>query len=295
MSFLSVKKLISLASVGFLAGNFTTFPEAQAAISPDNFDIQTFGGERGGPGGGGDKNPGGSNPGAMPGRPASSNPATRGLDRSDRRSSVYARSAAFNRGVGYNNFALYNNSTVFSVASVVVSFTGSLRTVAKTSNPTSITMRTPVSSLEDASIANNVQVQDNFNSFVAQNQLPSCLVVEVFSSDTISCYFPHLDQTRIVKLYGIQGPANKAYAFQTYCLLRDTLLNKRLVIQSLSTYQEPSIVAVAYWQGLNVNYRLVELGAAQLNAKYADSSNTYRAFELAQLQAQELKIGLWNN
>ncbi|RIY38892.1 thermonuclease family protein [Psittacicella gerlachiana] len=292
MTFLSVKKLVYLASIGFI---LSFIPQVSAALITNSIDYSAFS-DRGGPDKGHGFDGGNGTPSSNPmaGRVGGSNPAARGAERKSR-TSIYARNAAFNRGTGFNNFALYNNSSVFSLTSVVLGFTHA------TSNPSSYRVARNVSlttannsNLEDLSLIHDVAAQDNFNSFVAQNQLPSCLVVEVFSGDTISCYFPHLDQTRIVKLYGVDA-VNGGYAYNAYNTLSGALLNKRIVVQTLTSYSEPSIVAIAYWQGLNVNYRLVQIGAAKVNAEFAGANGIYNAFLTAQHEAQVAGVGLWRN
>ncbi|RIY31341.1 hypothetical protein CKF54_06880 [Psittacicella hinzii] len=213
---------------------------------------------------------------------------TRQRDKFDKPNAYFARSSALQQGVGFNDFSLYDNSRVFTLDDVVLSFTEGI----VTKDNSSLTFRN--NSLVDYAIIDNQQVQLAFTNFVNQYQLPSCLVVEVFSGDTISCYFPHLNQTRVVKFYAVDGLKGKN-AYRAYTLLCKTIVNQRVAVQALSSYQEPSVLAFIYWQGVNLNYRLVQLGVVKVDHLYEDNNAVFQAFLVAQQQAQLESLGLWRN
>ncbi|MFC6276419.1 thermonuclease family protein [Psittacicella hinzii] len=320
------KRYLLAAATGlcFVSALSTSNFAAAAPMSATN-DYSAFG-DRGGPGGnpranlGHDpsKAPGRVGPGynsnpVLRGNQGRNNPAARdGNGRSSNfgKTSVYASNPAFARSSGFNNFVLYNNSSIFTTAGIVVSFM-TANSVGGSSNPvvgmyqhastgTATTLTSALSvdattatTLADDSLNQSTQAAESFNSFVAQNQLPSCLVTEVFSGDTFSCYFAHLDATRIVKLYGINAVAS-SYAYNASALVANSILNKRVVVQALSTYNEPSVQAVVYWEGLNLNYRMLQVGAAQVNTNVADNSSAYKSFIEAQAQAKSQSLGQWH-
>lgn len=118
-------------------------------------------------------------------------------------------------------------------------------------------------------------------------------VVHVADGDTITVETAAIAKLK-VRLYGIDAPEKaQPYGPQAAGIMKQLVLGKEIKLEVQGTDRYGRKLARVYCDGVDINAKMLEQGAAWHYKRY-DTSYKFQAYAELEQRAQKAKKGLWN-